>query len=83
MRIFFATLFYVFLSITRLYFYNNFGRDFAIIYLFIFLAISCAVFAKLNRRNMYAWFFIGLFSGMLGLAALLMIIERENKKNGF
>ncbi len=54
----------------------------AIIYLSVFVllllfAIFTAVVAGRKGRNAFGWFFIGLFTGIFGLAIALAILPRR------
>ena len=54
----------------------------AIIYLSVFVviflfAIFTAVVAGKKGRNAFGWFFIGLFTGLIGLAIALAMLPRK------
>ena len=54
----------------------------AIIYLSVFVvillfAIFTAVVAGKKGRNAFGWFFIGLFTGLVGLAIALAMLPRK------
>src|SRR5579872_3989155 len=45
----------------------------------IVLGIASAYFAKRRGRNVYAWFFIGLFLGIFGLLLLFVLPEKKTE----
>ncbi len=51
---------------------------YGIIFLLLFVfAIATAVVAGKKGRNAFGWFFIGLFTGLFGLAIALAILPRK------
>jgi|CryGeyStandDraft_7_1057128.scaffolds.fasta_scaffold05852_11 hypothetical protein len=49
----------------------------SIIAILLILAIFTAIVASKKRRNGFGWFFIGLFTGVVGLAISLAILPKK------
>ena len=53
------------------------GLYLGILVLLLIFAISTAVVAGKKGRNAFGWFFIGLFTGLFGLAIALAILPKK------
>ena len=71
-RILFALGCFSFIAAGTLYLYGI-DRVLALLFNMVCLGALCSFFAQRKRRSIIGWFFIGLFSGVLGVAAAIAV----------
>lgn len=75
-RILFVLLFFTVLSFGTLYLYGI-DRALALAFNMVCFGALCAFLAHGKQRSIVGWFFAGLFGGVIGLAAVLIVGPRE------
>ena len=75
-RILIVLAFFGVLALGTLYLYGI-DRGLALTYNMVGLGAICAYLAHGKRRSIIGWFFAGLFGGVIGLGAILMVHSKE------